>query len=114
MSDHLKEGDAFDARLAAHFEQEHRHVPADPFVATTMRKVRAGRRREEVLRVGLRVAALVAVVAASPWLIAGVERLNAALESSLSWTSGRPGAWVLGALALIVVLAMRARSRRHR
>ena len=48
------------------------------------------------MRVGLRVAALVAVVVASPWLIAGVAYLNAALESSLSWSMGQPGAWALG------------------
>jgi hypothetical protein len=103
--------DEFAARLAAHFEQEHRHVPADSFVATTMRKVRAGRRRKEVTRVGLRVAALVAAVMASPWLIAGGARLNAALESSLTWAMGQPVAWVLGALAVLVLLAMRVRSR---
>ena len=107
----MSDQDEFDARLAAHFEQEHRHVPADAFVATTMRKVRAGRRRREVMRAGLRVAALVAAVVASPWLIAGVARLNAALESSLTWTMGQPGAWVLGALAVLVVLATRVRSR---
>jgi hypothetical protein len=33
-------------------------VPADSFVAATMRKVRAGRRRKEVMRIGLRAAAL--------------------------------------------------------
>ena len=107
----MSDQDEFDARLAAHFEQEHRHVPADAFVATTMRKIRAGRRRREVMRVGLRVAALVAAVAASPWLIAGVARLNAALESSLTWTMGQGGAWVLGAVAILVVLATRVRSR---
>ena len=107
----MSDQDEFDARLAAHFEQEHRHVPADAFVATTMRKIRAGRRRREVVHVGLRVAALVAAVIASPWLIAGVARLNAALEFSLTWTMGQPGAWVLGALAVLVVLAMRVRSR---
>jgi len=107
----MSDQDEFDARLAAQFEQEHRHVPADSFVATTMRKVRAGRRRKDVMRVGLRVAALVAAVAASPWLIAGVARMNAALESSLTWTMGQPGAWVLGALAVLVVLATRVRSR---
>ena len=107
----MSDQDGFDARLAAHFEQEHRHVPADAFVATTMRKVRAGRRRREVMRAGLRVAALVAAVVASPWLIAGVARLNAALESSLTWTMGQAGAWVLGALAVLVVLATRVRSR---
>ena len=107
----MSDQDGFDARLAAHFEQEHRHVPADAFVANTMRKVRAGRRRREFMHAGLRVAALVAAVMASPWLIAGVARLNAALESSLTWTMGQPGAWVLGALAVLVVLATRVRSR---
>jgi hypothetical protein len=108
----MSDQDEFDARLAAHFEQEHRHVPADSFVATTMRKVRAGRRRREVVHTGLRAAALVAAAVASPWLIAGVVRLNAALEFSLNWAMGQSGAWaVLGALAVLVALAMRLRSR---
>jgi hypothetical protein len=107
MSDH----DDFDTRLAARFEEEHRHVPADPFVAAAMRKVRAERRRRDVVHVGLRVAALVAAVAASPWLIAGVARLNAALESSPTWTLGLPVAWVVGALAAVVLVVRRVRGR---
>jgi hypothetical protein len=107
MSDH----DSFDARLADRFEQEHRHVPADAFVAATMQKVRAGRRRRDVMHMGLRVGALAAAVALSPWLIAGVARLNAALESSLTWSMGLPGAWVLGALAVVVMVALRVRRR---
>jgi hypothetical protein len=111
MSDHLKERDGFDTRLAARFEQERASVPPDPFVGTTMRKVRAGRRREAFTRAGLRVATLMVAVAASPWLIAGVARLNAALESSLSWAMGPIGAWLLGALAVFVVLTTRLRRR---
>ena len=107
----MSDQDEFDARLAAHFEQERASVPADSFVATTMRKVRAGRRRRGVMHAGLRVAALVAVVMASPWLIAGVARLNEALDSSLTWAMGQPVAWALGALAVLVVLATRVRSR---
>jgi hypothetical protein len=107
----MSDQDGFDARLAAHFEQEQLHVPADDFVVTTMRKVRAGRRRKEVMRTSLRAAALVAVVAASPWLIAGVERLISALESSLTWAMGLSGTWVLGALAIVVVVATRVRGR---
>ena len=107
----MSDQDGFDARLAAHFEQEHRHVPADSFVATTIRKVRAERRRQDVMRTGLRAAALAAAVIVSPWLIAGVAHLNAALESSLTWATGQFGGWVLGALAVVVVLAMRVRSR---
>jgi hypothetical protein len=107
----MSDPDEFDVRLAAHFEQEHRQVPADSFVATTMRKVRAERRRRKVMQAGLRAAALVAVVMASPWLIAGAARLDAALESSLNWAMGQPGAWALGAVAVLVVLARRVRSR---
>jgi hypothetical protein len=107
----MSDQDGFDARLATHFEQEHRHVPADAFVAATMQKVRAGRRRREVMRAGLRFAVLVAAVALSPWLIAGVTHLNAALESSLTWSMGLPGAWVLAVLAIVVVVAMRVRRR---
>jgi len=107
----MSEQDGFDARLAGHFEREHRHVPADAFVAAAMRKVRAGRRRRDFIRVGLRIAVPVAAVVASPWLIAGVARLNAALGSFLSSAAGQFGAWVVGALVLFVVLAMRLRSR---
>ena len=103
--------DGFDARLAVHFEREHGHVPADSFVAITMQKVRAARRRREVMRVGLSAAVPVALVAASPWLIAGVARMNSALESTLTWATAQSGAWVLGALAVLVVLASRVRSR---
>ena len=110
----MSDQDEFDARLAAHFEREHRHLPADAFIADTMRKVRAGRRQREFMRVGWRVAALGAAVVASPWLIAGAEHLNAALESSLDWAAGRSGPWVLAGLAVLVALAVRARSRlRH-
>ena len=108
----MSDQDGFDARLAAHFERVHRQVPADVFVATTMRMIRARRRRSEVMRAGLGVAALGGAVVASPWLIAGAVHLNAALEASLAWAmGGQYGAWVWGALALVVVLAMRVRSR---
>jgi hypothetical protein len=107
----MSDQDGFDARLAAHFEQAHSHVPADSFVAATMQKVRAGRRRAEVMHLGLRIAALVAAIAVSPWLMAGAARLNAALESSLTWTMGLPGVWVLGVLAVVVVVVLRVRDR---
>jgi hypothetical protein len=103
--------DDFDARLAGRFEQEHRHVPADAFVATTMRKVHAARRRRDFMRVGWRVAALVAAVVASPWMIAGVARVDAMLESLLSSAPGQLGTWVLGTLVIFVAWAARARSR---
>jgi len=108
----MSDQDGFDARLAAHFEQAHRHVPDDSFVATAMRKVRARRRGREVMRASLGAAALGATIVASPWLIAGVAWLNAAFEASLAWAmGGQYGGWVLGTLGLVVGLAMRKRSR---
>lgn len=111
----MSDPDGFDSRLAARFDQEHRQVPADDFVATTMRNIRAGRRRGELLRTGLlvaaSVAALVAAVVVSPWLNTGIVRLNAALEFSIAWAMGQPAAWALGALAVVAVVAMRLRSR---
>ena len=107
----MSEQNDFDTRLAARFEQERASVPVDAFVANTMRKVRAERRRREFLHVGSRVAALAAIVIASPWLIAGVERLNAAVDSSFTWARDQSVGWVLGAVVILVVLAMRARSR---
>jgi hypothetical protein len=107
----MSDQERFDTRLAALFEQEHRHIPADAFVAEMMRKIRAGRRRREITRQGLRISALAALVAASPWLIAGVEWLNAAVEASLDWVEGPPVTWVLGAAVLVAVMATRLRRR---
>lgn len=106
----MTDQDGFDARLAARFDQAHRILPADPFVASTMRKIRARRRHKEVLRVGLRVALLAAAIAASPWLTAGAVRLSAALESSLAWTMGLPGALV-GMVVIALLVALRLRRR---
>ena len=103
----MSDQDGFDAGLAAQFEQAHRHVAADAFVASTMQKVRVARRRKDAIRVGLRAAALVAAIVGSPWLIAVGERLNAVLESSFPWTLGLPVAWLLGALALVVLVVKR-------
>jgi Na+/melibiose symporter-like transporter len=102
--------DPFDALLAERFEREHQHVPEDAFVATTMAAVRSQRRALDAMRMALRIAALVIVVIASPWLITGAARLNQALEASLAW-AGNTAGWALALLAAGAVLAMRVRSR---
>ncbi|HUQ08924.1 MAG TPA: hypothetical protein VM146_01320 [Steroidobacteraceae bacterium] len=107
----MSEDNGFDVRLAARFEQEHRHVPADAFVATAMKRILAARRHRDVLRISFRAATLVAIVAASPWLIAGVAHLNEAVEFSLTWATGLHGAWALGALAAVWVVATHLRRR---
>lgn len=103
--------DDFDTWLAARFEEERGRIPDDALVAATMREVRAARRRKEAMRVGWRVAALVAVIAGSPWLIEGGSRVSEAMESFHAWTLGHPGIWIPGILAITAVVAMRVRSR---
>jgi len=101
----------FDALLKARFDREHQHVPADPFVANAMHRIRAEQRLQVGVRMGLYAAALIAAIVASPWLIAGAARLNAALASSLVWAAGLPGVWVVGVLAVGVLVVQRVRSR---
>ncbi len=107
----MSEPEGFDVLLKERFDREHQQVPAQPFIAATTRRMRAESRYAVGVRTVIRVAALVAAVLASPWLIAGAARLNAALESSFTWTAGLPGTWMLGVLAVAVVLWSRARSR---
>lgn len=101
----------FDSALAALFGREHQHVPEQPFVASTMHRIRFQRRLADRIRTLLRILALLAAVIASPWLIAGATQLNAALASGLSWIGGLPGAWMLGALLAVLLVMSRARSR---
>jgi hypothetical protein len=107
----MSEPDDFDALLKQRFDREHQQIPADPFVATTLQRIRTDYRQKEGVRIALRAAAVLAAIVASPWLIDGATRLNAALEAALSWTSGLPGAWVVAALAVAAVLVSRVRSR---
>jgi hypothetical protein len=107
----MSEPDDFDLLLKERFDREHQHVPAEPFIAATTRRIRAENRYAAGVRTATWVAALVAAVLASPWLIAGAARLNAALASSFAWTAGLPGMWMLGVLAVVVVLWSRVRSR---
>lgn len=104
MSEH-----ELDALLKERFDGEHRHVPAEPFMADTKQKIRAARRLRAGVGTALRVAALVAAIIASPWLISGGRWLTTTLGASFSWAAGLPGTWVLGVLAVAVVLWSRVR-----
>jgi hypothetical protein len=106
----MSDPDRIDPLLAAHFEREHQHVPADAFVAATLHRIRFQQRLTTRIQTMLRIAVLLAAIIASPWLIAGATRLNAALAVSLNWIGGLPGAWVVAVLAAVLVLASRARS----
>jgi hypothetical protein len=107
----MSEPEGFDVLLKERFDREHQHVPAEPFIAATTRRMRAESRYAVGVRTAMRVAALVAAVLASPWLIAGAGRLNAALESSFAFTADLPGAWIIGVLAAGALLVSRLRSR---
>jgi hypothetical protein len=102
----------FDTVLATRFRREHAQLPEQPFVAATLQGVRAMQRRAARLRFALTIAALAAVMVASPWLIAGSAWLNSALESSLNWTAALPRTWMVGAGALALGVALAAGMRR--
>jgi hypothetical protein len=106
----MSDPDDFDVLLKEQFDREHQHVPAEPFIAATTRRMRVESRYADGIRTATWVAALVAAVLASPWLIAGATRLNAVLASSLSWAADLPGMWLLGVLAVAAVLWSRVRS----
>jgi hypothetical protein len=107
----MSDPEQFDPLLAAHFDREHQHIPADAFVASVLHRIRFQQRLATRVHTGLRIAVLLAAVLASPWLIAGATRLNAVLASSFTWIAGLPGAWALAALAAVLVLTARMRSR---
>ena len=105
----MTEHDELDALLKARFDSEHQHVPEEPFIGNAMRRIRGEQRLVAGLRTGFYAAALIAVIVASPWLITGAARLNAALGSSFAWAAGLPGVWVLGVFALVVLMVQRVR-----
>jgi hypothetical protein len=104
----------FDVLLAARFEREHAQIPEDPFVGATLRRIRVVQRHAAWQRRALRVATLLAVAVASPWLIDASLRLSAALESSFAWIAGLPGSLVPGAGVLVLAAIVAAGARRSR
>jgi hypothetical protein len=99
------DNEALDPKLGALFAREHTHVPAEPFVGSTLRAVAAARRRA-VWETRLVVAAVfVGIVLLSPQLVAGSvwvsSRLDAALAVVSSWLSSPYGM----AAAVIVAAA---------
>ncbi len=95
MSDSLPE---FDSKLAARFRYTHARIPDDPFVAATLKRVAADRARSTATRRALQVAALVAVIAASPWLIQGSALLSDMLDQVFALAS----AWLVRPLGITI------------
>jgi predicted phage tail protein len=109
--------DDFETELVARFRQEHRHVPDDPFIGATARRIRAARRRRNFSRHALQVAGVAVLVLGSHWLIeASViasRNLDAWFADGFDWFVTPLGTIaVLAGIACVVVTAIRWRSHR--
>jgi hypothetical protein len=106
MNDPLPE---FDPKLAARFRDTHAHIADEPFVGAALKRVAADRARSTVTRRAWQIAALVAVIAASPWLIRGSVLLSELLERVFAvaseWLASPPG-MAIGALAGVALAAL--------
>jgi hypothetical protein len=113
---HGPDPDEFDPELEALFKREHTHVPAEPFVAATLRAVAAARWRAAWKTRLVVAAAVFAIVLLSPQLIAASvwisSRLDEVFAEASSWLASPLGLAVAAVAALAVfVLLRRARVR---
>ena len=76
-----------DPRLHALFEREHTRLADEPFLAATLRRIAAERTRRSVMRRVLLGLALLAVVGASPWLIAASVSMSAQLDALFTYAA---------------------------
>lgn len=100
MKDENDGNDDFDPRLAEVFAREHTHLPAEPFATATLRAIAAERKRAAVTARMLQAAALVALIALSPLLIAGSSWLSARLDELFATVSG----WLASPLGLAAIV----------
>ena len=115
MNDRMdSDSDEFDPKLEALFKREHTHVPAEPFLAATLRAVSAERRRALWKTRLVVVAAIVGVVLLSPQLIAGSVWVSSRLDELFalvsSWLASPYGMAAAG-LAVLAAFVVRARAR---
>jgi hypothetical protein len=112
MNDPLAE---LDPALAARFRNEHTHVADEPFVAATLQRVAAERARAAITRRVLQAAALIAVIAASPWLIPGSVLVSNVLDQGFARASAwlaTPAGIALGVVVAALIVVYRARAAR--
>jgi hypothetical protein len=107
--------DDFDAALAARFRQELEHLPPDPFVAVTARRIAVVRRRRTYLTHALQIAGVIAVILGSHWLIEASTIASSTLDAwfvtGIGWLVtplGTIGVLIVGSC---VLAALRWRSR---
>jgi len=96
MSDSLPE---FDPELAARFRDAHAHIPEDPFVGATLKRAAADSARSVATRRALQVAALVAVIGVSPWLIQGSVLISDLLDQAFVLAS----AWLAQPVGITIL-----------
>lgn len=96
--------------LDALFREAHAHVPEQPFVNATLRRVAAEQRHAAALRRALKVVGVVLIAVSSPWLIRGAQLLSQWMDSGFArigdWL-GTP--WGLAGAAAVIALALAAR-----
>jgi hypothetical protein len=106
--------DDLDAALAARFRQEHVHLPADPFVAITARRIATARRRATYLKQAFQVAGVVALILCSHWLIEASTfastKLDAWFVTGIDWLVTPLGTIGVLVVGISVLAALRWRS----
>jgi hypothetical protein len=110
--------DEFDAALAARFRQEFVHLPADPFVAATARRIAAARRRATYLKHASQAAGVIALILGSHWLIVASTiastKLDAWFVTGIDWLVTPLGTVGVLLAGIGVLTALRWRSRGFR
>jgi hypothetical protein len=100
--------DDFDPELHALFRREHTHLPAEPFCGAALRAVAAERKRAALRARTALVAAVVALVLASPLFIGASSWLAPRLDAALALASGwlaTPFGMAAAALCVLAALA---------
>jgi hypothetical protein len=110
--------DDFDAALAARFRQELVHLPADPFVAVTTRRIAAARRRRTYLKHAFQAAGVIALILSSHWLIeastTASTKLDAWFVTGIDWLVTPLGTIAVLVVGIGVLAALRWPSHRFR
>ena len=98
--------------LRALFEREPVQVAEQPFVADIARRVAVARRRRSIATRAAQALAIGALVAASPWLVAGSALLSAKLDALFSYTASMldsPYGYGAGLLCIAAAVVFRRR-----
>jgi hypothetical protein len=107
-----------DAALAARFEQENVHLPADPFVAVTARRIAAARRRGIYLKHAFQAAGVIALIIGSHWLIEASiiasTKLDGWFVTGIDWLVTPLGTIAVLVVGIGVLAALRWRSQGFR